>query len=65
MFDFDSNTKIIFDNENNDFNYIQDRVCPRCKTSLSEFYRTNVLGCANCYKVFEDEIRDLLLKKHK
>lgn len=63
MFDFDSNTKIIFDNENNDFNYIQDRVCPRCKTSLSEFYRTNVLGCANCYKVFEDEIRDLLLKK--
>ena len=63
MFDFDSNTKIIFDNDTDNFSYIQERMCPRCKTSLSEFYRTNIVGCANCYKFFENEIRDALLKK--
>lgn len=63
MFDFDSNTKIIFDNDTDNFSYIQERMCPRCKTSLSEFYRTNIVGCANCYKFFENEIRDILLKK--
>lgn len=63
MFDFDANTKFIFDDNSDDFNYIQERVCERCKTSLSDFYRANIVGCANCYKVFENEIRQVLLKK--
>lgn len=62
MFDFNANTKFVFD-DNDNFNYMQERVCPRCKTSLSEFYRTNSLGCTNCYKVFENEIRNTLLKQ--
>ena len=63
MFDFDANTKFIFDDNSDNFNYIQERVCPRCKTSLSDFYRANIVGCANCYKVFENEIRQVLLEK--
>ena len=63
MFDFNANTKFIFDDNNDDFNYIQERVCSRCKTSLSDFYRANIVGCANCYKVFENEIRQLILQK--
>ena len=63
MFDFDANTKFIFDDNGDDFNYIQERVCERCKTSLSDFYRANIVGCANCYKVFENEIRQLILQK--
>lgn len=62
MFDFNANTKFVFD-DNDNFNYMQERVCPRCKTSLSEFYRTNSLGCTNCYKIFENEIRNALLKQ--
>ena len=63
MFDFNANTKFIFDDDNDNFNYVQERTCPRCKTTLSEFYRTNSVGCANCYKFFEEEIRALLLKQ--
>lgn len=63
MFDFDANSKFIFDDNSDSFNYVQERSCPRCKTSLSDFYRANIVGCANCYKVFENEIRQLLLQK--
>lgn len=63
MFDFDANAKFVFDDEGDNFNYIQEKTCPRCKTSLSDFYRANIVGCANCYKVFEDDIRNILLKK--
>ncbi len=45
------------------YDYVDDKMCPRCKTTLGDFYRTNMLGCANCYKFFENEIRDTLLKK--
>ena len=63
MFDFDANSKFIFDDNSDNFNYVQERSCPRCKTSLSDFYRANIVGCANCYKVFENEIRQLILQK--
>ena len=63
MFDFNANSKFVFDDDNDNFNYVQERVCPRCQTSLSELYRTNVTGCANCYSFFEQEIRSLLLKQ--
>jgi len=63
MFDFNGNAKIIFDENSGNINYIQDKECPRCKTSLVEFLRSGIVGCADCYKVFETEIRNLLLKK--
>ena len=62
MFDFNANTKFVFD-ENDNVNYVQERTCPRCKTTLSELYRTNSVGCANCYRFFEEEIRTLILKQ--
>ena len=33
-----------------------DKYCAKCKTSLSEFYNTGMLGCPNCYNAFEREI---------
>ncbi|MBQ3046485.1 MAG: hypothetical protein IJD54_00405 [Clostridia bacterium] len=36
--------------------------CPFCGTRLDEFYATSMLGCPNCYKAFEMEIK-LALKK--
>ena len=62
MFDFNTNTKFVFD-DNDNYNYVQERTCSRCKTTLSEFFRTNAVGCANCYKFFEEEIRTTLLKQ--
>ena len=39
-----------------------EKICPNCKTTLSSFYNTGMLGCPNCYKAFEKEI-ELALKK--
>ncbi len=39
-----------------------EKFCPTCKTSLSSFYHTGMLGCPDCYKAFEKEI-ELALKK--
>lgn len=63
MFNFDENTKILFDETTENLNFIERKVCPKCNTELSEVLRTGIVGCANCYKVFETEIRDYLLKK--
>lgn len=62
MYDFDT-TKIVFDETSGNLSYIQDKVCPRCKISLTELLRSGIVGCANCYKVFEQEIREMILKK--
>lgn len=31
-------------------------VCPRCGTTIEEFRRTSLLGCAECYNCFREEI---------
>lgn len=62
MFDFD-NSRIIFDEKSGNPNLIQEKTCPRCKTSLTELLRSGIVGCANCYKVFEQEIRSMILNK--
>ncbi len=31
-------------------------VCPRCGTTIEEFRRTGLLGCAECYRVFRGEV---------
>lgn len=42
------------------FDDFEDRICPTCNSSLRQFKRTGLLGCANCYNVFEDEIEDII-----
>ena len=39
-----------------------DKVCLHCKSTLSDFYSTGMLGCPECYKAFSPEI-ELALKK--
>ncbi len=39
-----------------------EKICPCCKTQLSQFYDTGMLGCPECYKVFEPEINNALKK---
>lgn len=62
MFDINESSKIIF-NDSGSLEFLQDKVCPRCKTSLSEVLRNGIVGCANCYRIFEQEIRERLLSK--
>ncbi len=31
-------------------------VCPRCGTTIEDFRRTGLLGCAACYRAFRGEI---------
>lgn len=34
--------------------------CPRCGMTLEEFRRTGLLGCANCYPYFREELAPVL-----
>ena len=34
--------------------------CPACGTRFSDFRRTGLLGCAECYKVFREELIPVL-----
>ncbi len=38
--------------------------CPVCGIAFSDFGKAGRLGCGKCYKVFRDELRDLLRKIH-
>lgn len=46
------------------FNFLNEEevTCNKCGHTLTDFVNTGFLGCANCYKVFEDVIYDNLLK---
>lgn len=44
------------------FEKLDDVVCPVCKTSLRQFKTTGVLGCPNCYEVFNKEIAIIVSK---
>lgn len=39
-----------------------DKICKTCGASLSEFYRTYMLGCPECYRNFHEEIVSALKK---
>jgi protein arginine kinase activator len=41
-----------------------DLVCRSCGTELHEVITTGMLGCAQCYKVFADELDDLIRGLH-
>jgi len=38
--------------------------CPTCGATLSDFRESGRLGCADCYRVFEHPLRDLLRRLH-
>lgn len=58
MFEFGNNMNFYSDDE-----VFDDKVCPRCNVSLSEFLRSCVVGCAHCYEVFKSSVHSLLLQK--
>lgn len=39
-----------------------DKVCANCGTRLSDFYRTGMLGCQECYGAFGREVITALKK---
>jgi len=38
--------------------------CDACGLTYEEFLRTGKLGCAECYKVFAEQLKPLLLRVH-
>ncbi len=61
MFEFGDNTRIVFDESESSF--VDDKICPKCNTALSDFLRNGIVGCSVCYEVFSAEIKSFLLKK--
>ena len=41
-----------------------DAACPSCGGSLRDFRQTGRLGCAECYRAFETQLRELLRRVH-
>jgi protein arginine kinase activator len=40
------------------------QTCPTCKTTFAEFRQHGLLGCPDCYKVFEAQLSPLLERAH-
>lgn len=38
----------------------EELVCDRCGTTWTEFRKTGLLGCENCYKSFRDQLNNLI-----
>ena len=63
IFDVDTNFFTnIFNDAFNGVNIIRDKVCKSCGTKLSEFNKTGIVGCENCYKYFSEEITPFIKK---
>ena len=46
-------------------NALVDReTCPTCGATLKDFRDSGRLGCAECYRSFEPQLRDLLRRLH-
>lgn len=41
------------------------RSCPQCGFSMEDFQKVRRFGCANCYKVFANELAPMLRGMHK
>lgn len=39
-------------------------VCPRCRTTLSQFTKSGRLGCPACYEAFHEQLQPMLLQIH-
>ena len=42
-----------------------DKICRKCGTYLSDYYRTGMLGCPHCYAAFKSEILKSVAKIQK
>ena len=40
----------------------QQKVCPECGTPFSSFTKSGILGCPECYNIFQNEIISVLSK---
>lgn len=58
MFEFNNLTNYYVEDE-----IINEKICPRCNVSLSEFLRSGIVGCAHCFEVFKNDVHSLLLQK--
>lgn len=45
--------------------FSEDLTCKCCKTRLSDLLETGYVGCAECYKLFENDINQMLYDFHK
>lgn len=41
-----------------------EKTCKTCGKTLSDFYKTGLLGCPDCYVVFFNELKPVLKKLH-
>lgn len=44
---------------------IGQMTCPHCTLTYARFKQTGLLGCAGCYKAFEDKIGPLIERAHE
>ena len=43
---------------------VEDIVCPRCDTALSQFTKSGRLGCPGCYEAFRAQLMPMLQQIH-
>lgn len=42
----------------------EEIVCPRCRTTWSQFSKSGHLGCPGCYEAFREQLQPMLLQVH-
>jgi len=47
-----------------EFNLLEKRKCPVCGYTLEDYSTTGMLGCENCYNVFEKNMDNIFYKIH-
>lgn len=40
----------------------KEKICAHCGTTLNDIRKTSVVGCAHCYKTFEEELVPWIMK---
>lgn len=40
------------------------KTCSSCGTTIEQLQNTGFVGCSNCYKVFSEEMKSILLRMH-
>ncbi len=63
MFEFDRNSQLNFSSDFYNNSFDQNQVCPKCGIKLIEVEKTGIVGCANCYKIFENQIKTMIAKR--
>lgn len=43
---------------------VEEIVCPRCQTTLSQFTKSGRLGCPGCYQAFQGQLTQMLQQIH-